>query len=172
MEEIQYDNPTDPASPSDRPLERHELAQRDAEFQEGSSDERLFRLLLYGATVEAAAVGAGVSRRTAYRRLEDPEFRMKLENARARVRENIIQRLADATGAAIDRLWHLMESEELDTQFRACGMLLNHFSRVQKVVMQYPSVFLHRHSLTEQADVGESHMQVIKQETSKITTVG
>ena len=83
-----------------------------------------------------------------------------------------MQRLVDATGAAIDRLWHLTESEDLDTQFRACELLLNHFSRVQKVVMQSPSVYLHHHSVTEQADVGESHMHVHKQETSRTTTVG
>ena len=125
-----------------------------------------------GATVEAAAVSAGMSRRTAYRRLENPEFRVKLENARARVRENVVPRLVDATGAAIDRLWGLMESEDLDTQFRACELLLNHFSRVQKVVMQYPSVYLHHHSVTKQADVGESHIRVLKQETSERTRVG
>ena len=42
----------------------------------------LVALLAGGRTVEAAATEAGISERTVYRRLEDPEFRQQLGQLR------------------------------------------------------------------------------------------
>jgi hypothetical protein len=46
-------------------------------------DEALLLALACGATVEGAAHKAGVSARTAYRRLADPAFQARLRQARA-----------------------------------------------------------------------------------------
>ena len=86
MEDAARNGPTHLDAPDEHRSQRHDLAPCDTQFQDSSSDERLFELLMYGATVETAAQGAGMSRRTAYRRLEDPDFRRMLEEARARVR--------------------------------------------------------------------------------------
>jgi hypothetical protein len=60
------------------------------------AEETLLQALVCGATVENAARKAGVSERTAYRRLHDPEFRQRL----AGLRLEMIQRTAGMlTGA-------------------------------------------------------------------------
>jgi hypothetical protein len=59
-------------------------------------DDALLLPLVCGATVEAAADKAGVSRATAFRRLQDPDFRHRLEE----LRSEIVQRAADALSAA------------------------------------------------------------------------
>ena len=46
------------------------------------ANSRLVELLAGGRTVEAAATEAGISERTVYRRLEDPEFRQQLGQLR------------------------------------------------------------------------------------------
>ena len=141
----------------------HELAQSDTDFPESGTDERLFELLMYGATVEAAAHGAGISRRTAYRRLEDPGFRQSLEHARARVRDNIVQRLIDASGAAIDRLWHLLEHEDENVQLKASGLLLSSLAKVHQAMVKQPEV-TERYSQTDAYQEGQSHLRVLRQE--------
>jgi len=120
----------------------------------------------HGATVEAAARGAGMSRRTAYRRLEDPEFRETLEQARARVRDNLVQQLADASGAAIDRLWHLVESEDENISLRACSLLLGSLTKVQKIMVKQPQV-TERYSQTDAYRDGQAHLRVLRQEMTR-----
>ncbi len=53
------------------------------------ADEALIRALACGATVENAARKAGMGERTAYRRLENPEFGARVNAARAEVVERI-----------------------------------------------------------------------------------
>ena len=54
--------------------QRHDLAENgmDSELQ---SDDQLFQALVSGCHIENAASIAGISVRTAYRRLADPTFR-------------------------------------------------------------------------------------------------
>lgn len=114
---------------------RHDMAQCDTscEQQDGAAgDERLFEALMSGATVTMAAHLAGISRRTAYRRLEDPAFRDRLEGARARVRDNIVQRLIDASGAAVDCLWELLENEDPALRLEAAKALLNTLAKIDR----------------------------------------
>ncbi len=157
------------------PARRHELAQtgttRFDECEGRSGDDQLFEALMYGATVEAAARVSGMSRRTAYRRLEAPEFRQRLEHARKRVRDNVVQRLVDASGAAIDRLWHLVENEDEFIQMRACALLLDSLAKVQRVMLQYGDV-VQESCHMEQHEYGQSHLHVLTQEKTKTTRVG
>jgi hypothetical protein len=59
-------------------------------------NELLLMTLACGATVEAAAQKAGVSRATVLRRLQEPEFKARLEA----IRTEMIQRTAGALTAA------------------------------------------------------------------------
>jgi hypothetical protein len=71
-----------------------------------SGDERLLTALACGATVEAAARQAGVSERTAYRRLADRDFRRRLQGVRA----DFVQRTAGTlTAAATEAVRTLLE---------------------------------------------------------------
>jgi hypothetical protein len=51
------------------------------------SDEKLLLALACGATVESAARSAGVSPRTAHRRLKDPEFQRQLRKLKREMME-------------------------------------------------------------------------------------
>ena len=96
-------------------------------------DESLFKALVSGCHVENAAVIAGVSERTAYRRLADPEFRKQLENARQSLRESILAKLADAGHDAIGVLTELMHSgEEETTRLKAAKAVLDTLMAFQR----------------------------------------
>jgi hypothetical protein len=60
------------------------------------ADETLLTALACGATVEAAAAKAGVSAATAYRRLQEPDFKRRLQELRA----DMVQRTAGTLTAA------------------------------------------------------------------------
>jgi hypothetical protein len=60
------------------------------------ADEKFLMALAFGATVESAAHTAGISDRTAYRRMNEPAFRKRLQ----KVRDDIVQRTAGAVTAA------------------------------------------------------------------------
>lgn len=89
-------------------------------------DERLLTALASGCHVASAAEVAGLSTRTAFRRLADPDFRAQLDAARESLRESILARLADAGHDAIGTLWNLMhESEDEAIQLKAAKALLD-----------------------------------------------
>ena len=69
--------------------QRHDLAENcmDSELQ---GDDQLFQALVSGCHIENAASIAGISVRTAYRRLADPTFRSQLQDARQSLRESIL----------------------------------------------------------------------------------
>ncbi|MDA9857496.1 hypothetical protein N9D23_05200 [Rubripirellula sp.] len=96
--------------------------------EELQGDDRLFKALVYGCHVENAAESAGVSQRTAYRRLADPEFRGRLEEARQGLREAILAKLADAGDAAVSTLWDLMQTaEDENVRMRSAKAVLDTF---------------------------------------------
>lgn len=89
-------------------------------------DDRLLTALAGGCHIENAAVAAGISERTAYRRLADPDFRAKLDSARESLRESILAKLAEAGHDAIGTLWVLMqESEDEGIRLKAAKALLD-----------------------------------------------
>jgi hypothetical protein len=70
------------------------------------ADEALLQALACGATVEAAARAAGVSARTAHRRLADPGFSARAQQARA----DMVRRTAGTmTAAATEAVRTLLE---------------------------------------------------------------
>ena len=73
------------------------------------SNEALMIALACGATVEAAAAKAGLGERTVYRRLEDPDFRQKLQEFRASMVERSSAMLTAASMEAGKTLLGLMD---------------------------------------------------------------
>jgi hypothetical protein len=77
-------------------------------------DEALIAALAAGASPAAAAAQAKVSARTAFRRLADPVFRRRVDDARAELLERAVGRLTAVGALAGDRLFKLMQ--EADSQ--------------------------------------------------------
>src|SRR5262245_1286132 len=79
--------------------------------KQGKGDEALVLALACGATAEAAAVKAGMSRRTVFRRLADESFRRRLRNARQEMVERTSGMLTAASMEAVRTLMTLMEPQ-------------------------------------------------------------
>ena len=90
---------------------RHDLAEygMDPQLQ---GDDQLFQALVSGCHIENAAAVAGISVRTAYRRLADPVFKQQLQEARRSLRESILAKLSDAGHDAVGTLWELMQTAD------------------------------------------------------------
>ncbi|MDA0991880.1 MAG: hypothetical protein O3A51_14160 [Verrucomicrobia bacterium] len=104
---------------------RQELAEIGIDSAELVGDDRLLTALASGCHVENAAMVAGISERTAYRRLADPDFRSQLDSARETLREAILAKLADAGHDAIGTLWDLMGSDDDSIRLKAAKALLD-----------------------------------------------
>src|SRR5262249_53242907 len=73
------------------------------------ADQALLLALACGATVENAARKAGISERTAYRRLDNPAFRQQLQQ----VRIDLVQRTAGMlTGAGLGAVKTLVDVQQ------------------------------------------------------------
>jgi hypothetical protein len=70
------------------------------------AEQALLLALAFGATVENAARKAGMSERTAYRRLADPAFQARLEQARL---ETLVRTAGMLTGAALGSVKTLVD---------------------------------------------------------------
>jgi hypothetical protein len=75
-----------------------------------NADEMLLMALACGATVEAAAQKAGVSRGTANRRLNDPDFRQRLQEVRSEMVQRTAGMLTAAAGEAVKTLLDLQKN--------------------------------------------------------------
>ncbi len=96
------------------------------QFTELEGDDVLFTLLVSGCHVENAARAAGLSERTAFRRLADPTFRARLDQARETLRESILAKLSDAAHDAIAVMTELMhESEDDRVRMQSAKVLLD-----------------------------------------------
>lgn len=94
-------------------------------------DDVLFTLLVSGCHVQNAAKAAGVSERTAFRRLADPAYRARIDQARETLRESILAKLSDGAHDAISVLMNLMrEAEDEGVQFRSAKALLDGLASV------------------------------------------
>jgi uncharacterized protein (UPF0147 family) len=84
----------------------------------GKSDHLLLSALVCGATVEIAARKAGVSERTAYRRLADPTFREQLRQSRADVVQRLVAMSTAASGEGYKTLVALMQDHSVPAAVR------------------------------------------------------
>ena len=105
--------------------QRHELAEIDSPHVL-QGDDQLFQALVSGCHIENAASVAGISVRTAYRRLADPTFRSQLQDARQSLRESILAKLSDAGHDAVGTLWELMQhADDEGVRLRAAKAVLD-----------------------------------------------
>jgi hypothetical protein len=74
-----------------------------------NKEEALLLALAFGATVEGAARKAGVGERTAYRRLAEPAFQARLEQAR---RDMVLRTMGLLTGAGIGSVKTLVDLQQ------------------------------------------------------------
>jgi hypothetical protein len=75
----------------------------------GKADEQLLLAIACGASTEAAAQKAGMSRATANRRLNDPEFKRRLQ----KLRQEMVSRTADGlTAAGMESVRTLLELQK------------------------------------------------------------
>jgi hypothetical protein len=104
---------------------RHGLAEFGSEIKL-LGDDQLFQALVSGCHIENAASIAGISVRTAYRRLADPVFKVQLQDARQSLRESILAKLSDAGHDAVGTLWELMQTaDDEGVRLRAAKAVLD-----------------------------------------------
>ena len=92
--------------------------------------------ILSTRTMIDAAKCAQVSRKTLYRRLDDPAFVAVLSAERAKILTNITDELERLSLASVRRLWVYIEDDQADdkTVLRACGLALSHAARYRENV--------------------------------------
>jgi hypothetical protein len=91
--------------------------------------------LAAGLTVEAAAHKAGISPRTAHRRLAEPDFRRRVTQARAAMVERALGKLADGAAEAVDTLRKLMHKAKAESvRLAAARAMLELGNRLREAV--------------------------------------
>ena len=96
--------------------------------------EQAISALLACPRVEDAAQQCGVSRTTLWRMSQDPEFRLRLQEARARLSEQIVISLQANTLEAVNTLRSVMLDKQATTSVRisAAGKLIDFSLRAKQ----------------------------------------
>ncbi|SRR5579884_3864613 len=89
-----------------------------------NADGVLALALAGGLTVEAAAGRAGVGERTAYRRLADPAFCVRVTELRSEMVERALGKMADGMGEAADTLRQLLGAKAESVRLAAARSIL------------------------------------------------
>jgi hypothetical protein len=97
------------------------------------ADEALAVALAAGRRVEEAAGIAGVSPRTASRRLREPGFAGRVRELRADMTAAAVGRLAECCSAASDRLAELVGSGDGHLAFKAAKAILELTFKAQEI---------------------------------------
>ena len=87
--------------------------------------DALIIALAAGMPVAEAARSAGVSERTAWRRLAEPAVQRQIRDLRTAMLDRAVGKLADATAAAVDTLVDNLEAEGEGVQVRAAVAILD-----------------------------------------------
>jgi hypothetical protein len=97
-------------------------------------DSALLTALAAGATAREAAARAGLSERTIYRRMEDPEFRRRVTEARATMVESALGKVADGMSDAAAKLRELLAAQSEAVRLGAARSLLELGIRLRESV--------------------------------------
>lgn len=89
-----------------------------------NADDALAIALASGLTVEEAARQAGLSERTAFRRLAVPGYRQRVAEARAEMVTRALGKMADSMTAAADTLRQLLTASGDNVKLGAARALL------------------------------------------------
>jgi HEAT repeat protein len=87
-------------------------------------DQKLIIALAGGRTIRSAAAVAGVSERTAHRKLDDREFRHQVAQARTAIAARTVGRLVQASTRAVRRLVSLLDDESSAVRLGAARAIL------------------------------------------------
>jgi len=98
------------------------------------SDELLLASLAAGSSVEQAAQAAGLSVRTAYRRLADPAFAGRLAQARDELITNALGELVDSASGAVATLRALLEAPDERVKLGAAKTILDQLLRIRETL--------------------------------------
>jgi hypothetical protein len=98
------------------------------------SDDSLLLALACGATVDAAARQCGISERTIYRRLEDAEFKKRLQRVRADMVGRSAWMLTGAAGEAIRTLLTLQKDSTPAVRLGAARTILEMGLKIRQMV--------------------------------------
>jgi len=97
-----------------------------------NADEALIAALASGQTVQDAAKTAGVSARTAHRRLDDPAFARRVTEARSEMVKRAVGQLAEASAEAVTTLRALLRAESETARLGAARSILELGSRLRE----------------------------------------
>jgi hypothetical protein len=98
------------------------------------SDELLLSALAGGSTVEEAADRAGVSSRTAYRRLADPWFARRLAQARDELISSALGQLVESASEAVETLRALLSASDERVRLAAAKTTLDQLLRLRETL--------------------------------------
>lgn len=90
--------------------------------------------LAAGLTLVDAAAAAGVSERTARRRMADPQYRSAIHAVRTEIVDSTVGRLVAASVGAVDTLAELSANGNDSVRLRAAGQLLGHLVAVSEAI--------------------------------------
>jgi DNA-binding NarL/FixJ family response regulator len=134
-------------------LEEDEPDEKIEGNQTPAGDKELVQALAAGATLREAAEQAGVEERTVHGRLADADFRRAVSQARGRLFDSALGRLAGLASRATGVLERLMESDQPSVARRAAKAVLVLGPRLRE-----STEFEERISrLEEEADEREKH---------------
>jgi hypothetical protein len=94
--------------------------------------DALVLALAAGRAVRSAAASAGVSERTAFRRLADPAFRRQVHEARAALVQQAVGKLAEGMAEAADVLRGLLQAEADGVKLSAARTILETGHRLRE----------------------------------------
>jgi hypothetical protein len=94
----------------------------------------LLTALAAGSTITDAAEEAGISERTAHRRLADPEFRRGVQAARAEMIQRALGKLAGNAADAVDTLGALLSARSESAQLGAARIILELGNKLRESV--------------------------------------
>lgn len=97
-------------------------------------DELLLRMLASGSSVEDAAKAAGVSVRTAYRRLADPLFARRLAEARDELISGALSELVQSASEAVATLRALLNASDERVRLGAAKSTLEQLLRLRETL--------------------------------------
>lgn len=96
-------------------------------------NKALIPALARGETIARAAGAAGLSERTVYRRMTEPEFRRQVQEIRSLLLDEATGKLLGAAGEAIDTLRALLDSEADSVRLGAARAVLSHLLKLKEL---------------------------------------
>ena len=99
-----------------------------------SADQAIVVALAGGRTIAHVAKAAGVGETTVYRRLRDPEFRRRVNEARAAFTDRALGRLSAASTAAVRTLRQLLNAKSEAVRLAAARSILELGAKLRETV--------------------------------------